>query len=320
MATEVIYTIDRTGAGDYTTLNAALAGVQSNYPNLVSSDVVIYLRYIGDWTGGNDTTTPSFPSLTTNYDTNYVQIETDSANRHAGVLDFDKAAIVLASSYVTVSTTDVRLVGLQISSNSFFGVWGFSGGALTIDQCVIYQASSSGNNIICGSGSIFMKGTVAYGGRYAVTYDTGTDGYIESSSAYSDRRAVTAVASSVVIAKNVIAITENPGSFNAWDGTFDSESDYNAGNDSTAPGANSIDSISTTGTFLDRLNGDLHISPSDTQGLIGGGIDLSNDPSFPVTTDINGNPFLNPPSIGAHEAGVAPTTTDYKAIFMAFNF
>src|SRR5208283_133836 len=63
-------------------------------------------------------------------------------------------------------------------------------------------------------------------------------------------------------------------------------SDYNISNvASDAPGANSKNS--TTVSFTDAANNDFHLSSTDTTA-IDHGVDLSQDPNLPFTTDIDG--------------------------------
>jgi hypothetical protein len=91
--------------------------------------------------------------------------------------------------------------------------------------------------------------------------------------------------------------------------------DYNASSDGTAPGANSI--TSATFSFESASSGVL--DASDTSGAIGGGIDLSADASLPVVLDIFGEAYLDPPSMGINEAGVASNII-YNTIIFGANF
>jgi hypothetical protein len=82
---------------------------------------------------------------------------------------------------------------------------------------------------------------------------------------------------------------------------------YNASTDTSAPGG--INSVrSATFTFVDADNGDYHISPSDTSGVIGGGTDLS---AF-FTTDFDGETRVAPWTIGADQTTYVPTVAGLR--------
>ena len=78
-------------------------------------------------------------------------------------------------------------------------------------------------------------------------------------------------------------------------------SDYNASDDATAPGANSLTSISDP--FVDLAGEDYHLAAGSA--LIGAGADLSAD----FTTDIDGDTIVNW-SIGADDGPAGGTTVD----------
>ena len=92
-----------------------------------------------------------------------------------------------------------------------------------------------------------------------------------------------------------------PDSGNAFDITdnVDATSSNNASDDSTAPGSNPVTGV-TTADFVDYAGGNYRPT---TSGLLyrAGIYDAS------VTTDINGSPRSNPPSIGAYAAAYVKT-------------
>ena len=82
-------------------------------------------------------------------------------------------------------------------------------------------------------------------------------------------------------------------------------SDYNAGNDTTAGGANSVDNI-TTAVFEDYNNG--NYIPAAGEALEDAGIAIPG-----ITDDIKGDTRNDPPEIGAYEIVAAGPVTDILA-------
>lgn len=94
-------------------------------------------------------------------------------------------------------------------------------------------------------------------------------------------------------------------------GAVSAGSDYNAAtDDATAPGANSLQNTGT-GIYVDYAGGDYHIDSGAV--VVGAGIAIAG-----VTEDIDDNAYLDPPTIGAHEAGGAIGPTGISVLIGVF--
>lgn len=170
----------------------------------------------------------------------------------------------------------VRMSGTGAASKSAFFVTN-SGGVVHINNCVGYG---------CNVGQVF-EGVRSITARNCTAADSVT-GYLRSGGTFTTI--------------NCLETNCTTG----WSGTFTS-SDYNASEDTTAPGSNSR--VSQTFTFVDAGAGDWHLASGDA-GAKGFGTDLSGEATYPFSDDIDGQSRGATWDIGADQFVSSGTTVD----------
>lgn len=303
MAAEVIFEIKPDGSGDYTTARAALlAEVAVDW---VANDEFGVFEISGDWSGSPEL--GNWPisggTMSALGGEHGIEVRTDAANRPTGTaLDASRYQLQLnALPGISVGSTNVKFSGVQVNgrrgSYNTVGVEVVAANGLHLDRCLLTAISYEG--IQC-YGSLWMSSSVLHNcgnrgirGRSGCSVianactitDLSRDGFnIESGTAS-------------VECNNCLVSDSGWEDFGVSGGTF--SGDYNAGQDASVPGGNSISS--SIFTFVDAAGDDFQLDPLDSSGAIGGGADLSAHATLPVTHDFLGNPFAPAPTIGAIE-------------------
>lgn len=316
MATEVVKTIKPSG-GDYTSLQAFMVGEARD---LVTADEIA----VAECYAMEDTTNVVIDGFTTDA-TRYIKIYTPYSERHDGKWNTSKYRLsVTSGSAIIIEGYNVVIEGLQIySANSkcfdvsiYSTVTGYAklshsilkGGSGTYDTCIGIRGLPSGssfdltvsNNLIYdsdGSGQSGFYSTTAYANLYIYnnTFHNCARGIRLSYSSSGQEHCK----------NNLIS------SADAFYGTFtddDDNNDYNSiSQNSNDPSIGSHGRYNQTFTFVDYDNDDFHLASNDA-GALGYGVDLSSDPNFPVTDDIDGDARDgSTPDIGADEYASATT-------------
>lgn len=288
MANERLRTIMLSG-GDYTDLVAAEAGEQGN---LVTADEYLVLEYRGDWSSAPDTGSVVIDGSTTDA-TRYIEVRTDSANRHAGAWDANKAVLVgdAAAAVIRVADANVFLRGLQIETNATatYGIGGTSG-AFEVDSCLIDASAGAANGCLGVTGSstsvLTAKNVATKGGDAGFFRGTNGSANLYNCTLYGAALGIEGSTTAVTLINSLLQ-----GNTADVDGTLNAASDYNCDEDGSAPGANSI---TETASFVSAAAFDLHLAAA----LSAQGTDLSGSG---VTTDFEGDARSATPDIGADE-------------------
>jgi hypothetical protein len=312
---------DNSPGTDYTSLQAAIADQLSVRPNLVANDEILEFHCKSS-AGSPDIVTGSdalFISGFTTDSTHYIKIVGD---RDGPAWDNSKYHIrgVAQKTVFNVSVPYTVFERLQIEL--FEPTGGDSGiyatAEILIDKCMIRLTgpSTDGRAVTIKGPDIKIINTVIFDFN-----SNSTDRGIYNAAGYkyylynctivnvSDFGARTS--SNYGVAKNTL--TYNCGSGFDDPNDWDSSSDYNIANDNSAPGPNSINNA-TGVIFTDETNKDFSLAT----GSIGidQGMDLSNDPVYPVTEDFLGNPRPAGAGwdIGAFEYGAGgPALVEFDA-------
>jgi len=285
---------------------------------------------------GTDATVAAVQSWTTGVQ-NYIKIytpvsvvtESNASQRHNGKWDASKynLALVGGGAALQIFSDNVRISGLQAAlapNNDGEVVVNILASNVSIESNIIkyissaYTTSEYGircnsahtnldiwNNIIYG-----FNGTTNYG-IYLSVSDNG--GFVYNNTIYNCTTGI-ATGNNDTLAKNNLV----QGATDGYGGTFASGSDYNISNlaSDTTGGAHDKQA---TATFVSTVSGteDLHLASTDTQAK-NSGTDLSADPNFAFSTDIDGsgrNAAVNAWDIGADETAtqifrsIAPSAT-----------
>ncbi len=313
----------------FANLNAALAALNTAYPNFVTSAVnpVIHCAASG---GAADTTNISFPSFTSS-STYYLTIKDDSAL--TGIYDTSKYRVennsITTFTNYPAYTRFVRLQVVNGADDNTLSVWGtglMGAQGVVVDSCIArfkVMARSFGN-----TSTIFHGGTDQTGDpsivRNCLFYDvftntnkgvcaiTSVNGnvLVDNCTLIGPGSAADSTCAPVVDGYTRIKV-RNTLVYNwAANGTHGT-SDYNASDRSVAFGG-AHDRVSQTFTFVDAATKKYQLASGDT-GAKAYGEDLSADATDPYSTDITGTARTTPWDIGAFIAaaasGVAATGT-----------
>lgn len=297
-ATEFKRTVKPSG-GDYTTLSAAEAGMQTN---LVSSDQFALIEIDGDWSGGADTNAVTIAGWTTGA-SNYISVYTTNTARHTGKWDATKYVLSTSSGNVLSLAVDyIRLDGLQVKTTStgvariITTATGVSSGSWLVKNCIMRGNAASSSRI--DGFIIATAATVSLTAQNCAAFDmptsTSSSGFTVSNGSWTANLLNCTVYNAytgfnriagTAVAKNCLAQTCTTD----FSGTFDGASTNNCSEDGTAPNTNEQ---TGTVTFTDAANGDFGL----VSGVaIGNGADLSGT----FTDDLAGLTRTVPWDIGA---------------------
>ncbi|KKP67658.1 MAG: PKD domain containing protein [Candidatus Moranbacteria bacterium GW2011_GWE1_35_17] len=296
---------------EFTSLNSAEAAASNifhiNSSDLVSANVVLNLPCYYDT--GADTTEVTVDSYTTSAN-NYIKIytpnntstEVNNSQRHQGKWDDGKYRLNVTGIGILNSAHYTIIDGLQISispNDTYrYGIRGNNNiGGMKISNNIIKQLNAQDN-----SGGIYIATMPSGYKSFAynnIIYDIVGSAYffssvdIESFYIFNNTAHGNTVgfrdSGQDIIVKNNLAYDNGTD----YVGTFSSSSTNNISKDATSPNSGSTDCgghscRSQTISFVDAINKDFHLSPSDTAAK-NAGADLSADANFPFNTDIDGS-------------------------------
>lgn len=296
--------------------------------NLTAIDVQLNISCYYDT--GADTTRVTINGWTTD-STRYVRVyapyntltEVNQSQRHEGKWSATKynLSVNLGSTgdinVILGSDPYIKIEGLQISHQ---GTGGYQGGifsqsgtveGLKIDSCIIKHVGTLGDyQAAYGIGALYDVNIKIFN-TLIYDYKNSNDGSNASgintenmSSAYIYNVTIVDCTAGInrnnsnVIIKNTLVYGHNP-SNQAFEGTYNSASDYNATDDDAATGG-AHDRISQTFSFADYANDDFHLTSTDT-GAKNFGTDQVSEIGFSTDLDSQSRSGLNW-DIGADEA------------------
>lgn len=299
--TNPVVVVDTGGTGDYSSLNAAIAGEQAALTT-TDEQITFVCRASGD---AEDTAKVIVDGYITD-STRYIKIWTDPAgsDRHAGKWDDTKYRInysLTASGQYALQVKEnyTQVIGLQITmtKGSYYG-HGVS---------LLYPANSIlfDSNIVKGNGSNYYNGVLSpdYGKsiiRNNISYGwlgSGSNGYgfglgsdnsskcnhLYNNTSFGNGIGFSAGNNRYSVLINNIAMS-NATDYTAY--TFGAASDYNASSDTSAPGTTTAKSkTSYSDYFVDYTNKDFHLKGNTSSLLSLGGNSLSGI----FTNDIDGD-------------------------------
>lgn len=276
---ETISTINKTGE-DYNTITL--------WEDAKDGDLVTETRqetaelYNDD---GTLTDSPTIAGSTTNA-TYYMKIYSPAGERHTGI---EGTGFVLAGS-ITLDDTYVTMDYLELSGGRIIGTI-YTSGNTTISNCLIHDVGATGilggdwggssgwviyNTAVYNISNTWQMGIACGGGGFtegfniynSVVYNTQYCGYSNGSCSGSN-----------VTTDTVAAWCARQGSCNCYSGF---SGNYNASDDTSSPGANSIDNITEANEFV-SLGATENFHLKATSQLIDAGTTTA------YTTDIDGD-------------------------------
>lgn len=298
----------KSSGGDYTTLQAAIDACPADITPAGTNqtwEIECYASVTG-------TANITVAGKTTDA-THFIRIYTPQAERHNGI---SGGFAIEANGFlfgVSITSPDVKLEGIRfISGTNANGAIRASGAAarrIEVSECLFASggATYGGINIIdANAGTIKVRNCIwpNTAGQTAFLYLQSGSGY--SCYAYNNTARTTQTAGQIYLnAAGVSAVAKNciatgAGSITCFSGTWNSGSaaTNNVSTDSTAPGSNP--KTSSTPSYVDAANGDLHLAAGDTVAK-DSGVDLSADANFPFSIDIDGQTRSGTWDIGADE-------------------
>jgi len=308
MATESVKIADPdNGAGtDYTSLSAWEAGEQKD---LVTADEIAVAK-CRCTSGSADTSAVTIDGWTTDAD-RYIKIWTDPSEnyRHNGKWDENAYRLVDNATMDAVTVLEVaeaytHIEGIQITIDISGGsrAVNFNTGSdnSRISHCILRNTigSSTDGIYIRNVNGIKVYNNLVYDfTRYGIIDEYNYTGHAVYNNTVIDCTTYGYYFHSNTPLKNNIG--KGCGEdFHAGGSGFNSDCDYNASSDGTAPGANSR--TNQTFTFVDEANDDFHLA-SDDAGAKDYGADLSSDPNLSFNDDIDGETRSGTWDIGADE-------------------
>ena len=311
-----------TGGYDYATLNGAITGEAKDLVGLNRQlDIVCHPMADG--------TTASVGSDWVTDATRFLRIR--AAQNHGGKwntgvyrLEPNSATgLAIFAAFVRVEDLQIRPTGASAATIPIDLSPPATGASdVRVDRCILRcnpsNTSNAQHGVLLRAGTGAVRSTLIY--DFANTTGTSQRGITSNGAAlYAYNVTVVTVGtlgflrnSGIFAVKNCIALGATSA---CYSGVFDASSTNNISSDATAPGTNF--SRSTTVAFVDAAARDYHLAPTDTVAR-GTGADLSADPAYPFTFDID-RQTINPAVLAwsrgadwpapANVAPAAPTVT-----------
>lgn len=286
----------KSSGGDYTSLNAALAGMSGNLTTDCGGSGGAGILTIECY-AMSDTTAASTGTGYITDSSHYINITVPTGNRHAGKWDDTKYKLTISTeaSTLVINANYTRVKYLQIKDTS--GAYDSRYAALlftnaagsTIAYCIIACANAARSDrrgvTSTAAGNFYVYNNIIYdftgSGHYGIRGD------LSANKMYVYNNTVVNCATGIDSAgyEDLVAINNLTNDCtNGFANDFDSTSNYNCSDiASDAPGANSV-----TGevTFVDEVNKDFHLDPTDTVAIDAGN---GGTPKSIFTDDIDGD-------------------------------
>lgn len=280
----------KSSGGDYTSLNAALAGESTNLVSTLDGILTIECYAMSDTTAASTGT-----GYTTDAD-HYINITVPTGNRHAGKWDDTKYKLTISTeaSTLVINAAYTRVKYLQIKDtsgayDSRYATYLFTNSAgSTIANCII-TCANTGRSDRRGITSRAAGNFYVYNN---IIYDFSASGYrgimadLSANKMYAYHNTVVNCATGIDCGgyQDIVAIGNLTNDCtDGFANDFDSTSNYNVSDiASDPPGANSV--VGEV-AFVDEANKDFHLASSDTVAIDAGN---GGTPKSVFTDDIDG--------------------------------
>lgn len=309
--TEIVRTIRADGTGNYTSLAAWEAAENKD---LVAADQIATARIEGTWASPSSNVT--IAGWTTDA-THYIRIYTTPEARHSGVWDDTKFRLTSNGRVLDVQAPYTRLEGLQITAGVVddvlqHGIDANSGGqtGLWVSQCIVRLSSA----VVTYS---YAQGiTLAEGGTgNARIFNNIVYGF-KTANKTSNYGIFVALIDNPALVYNNTVVGCDVGYGGVWGRTVTAKNNIaqncDVGYEGISGGNNNLTSLSdapgtsskqgATVSFVDAANKNYHLASGDVAAR-DAGADLSADPVFSFTTDIEGETRAGAWDMGADENG-----------------
>jgi len=289
----------RSSGGDYTTITAWESAQQGD---LVAADEVRVAECYNDWGTSGLADYLDFNGWTTD-STRYAIIRAATGEGHDGTegtgFVWATASTPATRHAIIRGTNKIQFDRIEFQDSGSYApdyvIYDLNTGTVLIDNCLFRDCDKPllafGNNSI-------VRNSVFY------DYASRIMSYATSTVTFYNCTIVNKTYTDTLLFRNgsyynCVAYSAQTHTSGVW--YSDCSGDYNAGSDTSAPGANSIDS-QTTGDldFVDYTNNDFHIESTST--LVGAGFAYGGM----AATDIDGDSWETSPAIGFDEPAAAP--------------
>lgn len=285
----------KSSGGDYTSLNAALAGLSGNLTTDCAGTGGAGILTIECYAMQDTTAVDTGTGYTTSADY-YINITVPTAERHAGIWNDSKYRLVPSGEVTSfkLGAAYTKIIGLQVSCTTGNYDYRYAIASLAtgvnsrISQCILKNQNPSnayrrGISIVT-AGPYYIYNNIVYGfsgtGCTGIYVDTASDKvYIYNNTVVNCAIGIDSNGYQDIVSINNITNDCTDG----FSGTFDANSDYNCSDiESDAPGANSV-----TGEviFADEANDDFHLGATDSVAINAGS---GATPKSIFTDDIDG--------------------------------
>jgi parallel beta-helix repeat protein len=338
VSTVAVAAINRTFASLSAAVTGAIGVSYLNNSSLVAANAILNIPCYYD--GKADTAYANITGYTTAtstyikiYTPNSTSTEVNQSQRAAGKWDNNKYRLEVTdvSAAIDIRTNYVRIIGLQLKQINV-AYTGYSrtirldslagaGGYIVVDSNIVRGQISGSPSGCVGIGNAGSTANPTFIVTNNIVYDFPTSigtgiytntgiGYYYNNTVYNVYSAYSKTAASTVFAKNNIAQADTT----AFTGTYAASSTNNISDLAAQPPGSNGKNLAIV-LFVDAANRDLHLSPLDITARLSGA-NLSTDPYYPFTNDIDGQTRPINWDAGADQVGVgidltAPTINSF---------
>jgi len=295
-------TVDTDGvSGDYASQSAAVAALPATF----TDDITITCSASTDV---DDTAQVIFTQNTTASYRLYIIGSTNYRHVSNNQTDWFRFTLGSSTNYCNITVDGINFIKTSINANyqSCISTAGFRYGLLIFKNCYILTPAStyrdraiyitgtvgSGGVIVLANNVIISRGTAIHTGNAPIYCAIDHDVYAYNNTIKAYRGWTGVTTANLRLKNNIIKSTAAGTAVHA-------DSDYNTFSGAFSTGG-AHDRQSQTFTFTDEDNLDFHLDSDDT-GAQDDGVDLSEDATYPVTTDKDGVARGTPPDCGAYE-------------------
>ena len=294
-ATESIRIIrqDCTGYSNcYTSLSAWEAAENRN---LTVTNEIAVARIEGTWTNP-DTTAVTIDGWTTDA-TRYIRIYTAPEARHVGVWSDAKYRLSNSGRAIYNVEPYVKIDGIQIDNKTSTsqGILSYQSG-VEISNSIIKNSSIG---LYLSGDNVKVKNCLIYDSSFGIRF-TGTNGFFYNCTYANNATAVYLDAKFSTLKNSIFTNNTTDISNSGFGVSQTTYSATNLGQSISGIPADQSNKFNQTFVFLNSVNKDFHLSNTDNSAK-DQGVDLSADPNFSFSNDIDGQNRTNPWDMGSDE-------------------
>lgn len=271
----------RASGGDYATIKAWVdavnAGTISGY---TAGDTVI-----GEVTGSVNLFTGNANVTLTATGPAGVILRAAAGQKHTGIpgtgatIVHDRANYAFSTNAASQTFTIQELeFASSLSANSSTNLFTHQAGTCVIDRCIFQGDDVYTRNYVvqCSGAGLTVQNSVLLKKSGAVIYmlfnPINFDVYVLNCTVDGGSVGVYSLYKNRLYAKNTVAMNTSTADFAGAIGSYPAFTDYNASEDATAPGTNSLINLTRANQYVDPANYDFHLL--STADLVGAGFDL----------------------------------------------